>query len=54
MRNWLKARGEEAPRSIGIHGHAHGVGQGLMPGMLTGPQLKRLAAARGRRSTASS
>jgi uncharacterized protein (DUF305 family) len=49
MRSWLKARGEEAPLLHRQHGHAHGagLGQGLMPGMLTEPQLKKLAAARG-------
>ena len=30
------------------HGHAHGAGHGLMPGMLTEPQLKKLADARGK------
>ena len=49
MRTWLDARNEEAPELHRVHGHAHGTGQGqLMPGMLTEPQLKRLAAARGR------
>jgi len=48
MRSWLKARGEAAPVLHRKHGHAHGAGQGLMPGMLTEPQLKKLAAARGK------
>lgn len=49
MRKWLEARNEAAPELHPAHGHAHGTGQGrLMPGMLTEPQLKRLARARGR------
>ena len=48
MQRWLKERGEAAPVLHRKHGHAHGVGQGLMPGMLTEPQLKKLAAARGK------
>jgi uncharacterized protein (DUF305 family) len=48
MRSWLEARGEDAPELHRVHGHAHGVGQELMPGMLTEPQLKKLAAARGK------
>lgn len=44
MRHWLKERGE-APAQP--HGHAHGGGQALLPGMLTEPELKRLAAASG-------
>jgi uncharacterized protein (DUF305 family) len=48
MRKWLESRDEAAPELHRIDGHAHGVGQGqLMPGMLTEPQLKRLARARG-------
>jgi uncharacterized protein (DUF305 family) len=47
MRSWLKARGEDAPELHRIHGHAHGIGQELMPGMLTETELKQLAAARG-------
>ena len=48
MRKWLEARDEPAPELHRVHGHAHGTGQGvLMPGMLTEPQLNRLAAARG-------
>ena len=46
MRDWLEARGEPAPALHRPHGHAHGIGQALMPGMLTEPELKRLAAAR--------
>ena len=48
MRRWLKERGEAAPVLHRKHGHAHGAGQRLMPGMLTEPQLKKLAAARGK------
>jgi len=47
MRRWLKARGEAAPELHRIHGHAHGIGQAALPGMLTEPELKRLAAGRG-------
>jgi uncharacterized protein (DUF305 family) len=46
MRRWLEARGEEAPELHRPHGHAHGTGQGLMPGMLTERELDRLQAAR--------
>ncbi len=45
IRRWLAARGETAPKLQ--PGHGHGAGQKLMPGMLTEPELKRLAAARG-------
>ena len=49
MQNWLKARNEAAPELHPVHGHAHGVGLSrAMPGMLSQPQLKRLAATRGR------
>ena len=47
MTDWLEARGEEAPALHRQHGHAHGSGQVLMPGMLTEAELKRLEAARG-------
>jgi uncharacterized protein (DUF305 family) len=47
MTNWLEARGEEAPALHRPHGHAHGSGQVLMPGMLTEAEIKRLAAAKG-------
>jgi uncharacterized protein (DUF305 family) len=43
MRRWLKARGEAAATQ---HAHGHGAGQALLPGMLTEPELRRLAAAR--------
>ena len=48
MRSWLQARGEEAPVLHRVHGHAHGAALRLMPGMLTEPELKKLAAARGK------
>jgi uncharacterized protein (DUF305 family) len=48
MRGWLEARDVDAPELHRAHGHAHGVGQGLMPGMLTEPQLKQLTRARGK------
>jgi uncharacterized protein (DUF305 family) len=48
MQAWLKARHQSVPVLHRPHGHAHGVGQGLMPGMLTEPELQRLERARGR------
>ena len=47
MTDWLEARGEEAPALHRVHGHAHGSGQVLMPGMLTEAELKRLGDAKG-------
>jgi uncharacterized protein (DUF305 family) len=47
MSGWLKDRGESAPELHRIHGHAHGGGQVLMPGMLSEPELKELEAASG-------
>jgi uncharacterized protein (DUF305 family) len=47
MTAWLEARGEEAPALHRPHGHAHGAGQLLMPGMLRETEMKRLAAAKG-------
>lgn len=47
MRTWLLERDEEAPALHRLHGHAHGSGQVLMPGMLTEKELRRLAAAKG-------
>jgi uncharacterized protein (DUF305 family) len=47
MRNWLTRRGEPAPMLHRAHGHAHGVGQGQMPGMLNDAQLRKLEGARG-------
>src|SRR5918993_376915 len=40
MTAWLEARGEEAPDLHRAHGHAHGSGQVLMPGMLTDEEMK--------------
>ena len=47
MQSWLEARGEEAPVVHRAHGHAHGVGARLMPGMLSDYDMNRLQAARG-------
>ena len=47
MRRWLTTRGEPAPILHRAHGHAHGIGQGQMPGMLNDTQLRRLEGARG-------
>jgi uncharacterized protein (DUF305 family) len=49
MQAWLKARGEEAPILHRRHGHAHGVGARLMPGMLTQSEMNRLQTSRGAR-----
>jgi uncharacterized protein (DUF305 family) len=46
MRTWLVERDEPAPELHRPHGHAHGSGQVLMPGMLTEKELRRLAAAK--------
>jgi uncharacterized protein (DUF305 family) len=46
MRNWLTRRGEPAPILHRAHGHAHGIGQGQMPGMLNDAQLRKLEGAR--------
>lgn len=43
MREWLEARGAEAP---GEHAH-HAPGAPLMPGMLTADEMQRLTAAKG-------
>ena len=48
MRRWLIARGEPAPQAHRVHGHAHGIGQRLMPGMLSQADMDRLASARGK------
>jgi uncharacterized protein (DUF305 family) len=47
MTTWLESRGETAPVWHREHGHAHGAGRVLMPGMLTDADMERLAAARG-------
>jgi uncharacterized protein (DUF305 family) len=43
MQKWLEARGQEVP---GPHAH-HMAGATLMPGMLTEPEMDRLAGAKG-------
>jgi uncharacterized protein (DUF305 family) len=43
MQQWLEGRGQKAP---GVHDH-HAPGAVLMPGMLTGEEMARLAATRG-------
>jgi uncharacterized protein (DUF305 family) len=48
MRKWLLARGESAPELHRLHGHAHGTGQRLMPGMLTEAEMRQLARAKGK------
>ena len=47
MRSWLEQRDVDAPELHRAHGHAHGVGQGRMPGMLTEAQMTRLTRAKG-------
>ena len=47
MSDWLKERGESAPELHRLHGHAHGGGQVVMPGMLSEPELQQLEAASG-------
>ena len=47
MSDWLKARGESAPELHREHGHAHGGGQVLMPGMLSEEELRALERADG-------
>jgi uncharacterized protein (DUF305 family) len=46
MRTWLEDRDEEAPALHRAHGHAHGTGNVLMPGMLTQAEMRQLEAAR--------
>jgi uncharacterized protein (DUF305 family) len=46
MTTWLESRDEEPPVWHRVHGHAHGAGRMLMPGMLTDADMGRLAAAR--------
>ena len=48
MQAWLEERDQPVPLLHPGHGHAHGAGQVLMPGMLTEAELKRLEAAGGR------
>ncbi|HEY6948331.1 MAG TPA: DUF305 domain-containing protein [Gemmatimonadales bacterium] len=48
MRSWLTERGQAAPDPVAAHGHRAGAGhEMLMPGMLTGEQMARLAAVKG-------
>ena len=54
MQKWLKARGEAAPELHRPTGTLTGAASVLMPGMLTEPELKRLAAPRAPRSIVSS
>ena len=48
IQDWLEERREVTPSAHIPHGHAHGPGGRLMPGMLTVAQLDRLRAANGR------
>jgi uncharacterized protein (DUF305 family) len=48
MEKWLTERGEEAPELHRLHGHAHGGGRKLMPGMLTEVELRQLGRAQGK------
>ena len=47
MTTWLEARDEQPPVWHRLHGHAHGAGRVLMPGMLADADMERLAATRG-------
>ncbi len=47
MSDWLRERGEAAPELHRAHGHAHGGGLVVMPGMLSEEELVRLEAAEG-------
>ena len=47
MQSWLEQRDVGAPELHRAHGHAHGVGQGPMPGMLTTAQMTKLTKAKG-------
>jgi uncharacterized protein (DUF305 family) len=48
MQGWLEARDVDVPELHRAHGHAHGVGQRRMPGMLTETQMAGLAKAKGK------
>lgn len=48
MQSWLERREIDAPELHRSHGHAHGVGEGRMPGMLTEEQITRLTRAQGK------
>lgn len=47
MQRWLKERGEEVPGADTHHHHGAGTHHPRMPGMLTGEEMARLAAATG-------
>jgi uncharacterized protein (DUF305 family) len=47
MQDWLEEREQVAPSAHIPHGHAHGPGGRIMPGMVTVAQLARLQAAAG-------
>jgi uncharacterized protein (DUF305 family) len=47
MQRWLLARHEAVPLLHREHGHAHGIGLGAMPGMLSERELRQLERARG-------
>lgn len=47
MQGWLEERGQEVPQAHIPHGHAHGPGQPVMPGMLSEEELDRLEEAEG-------
>lgn len=47
MQAWLEGHGEEVPLTHIPHGHAHGPGQPIVPGMLTEEEVERLRAAGG-------
>lgn len=47
MQAWLDERGQEVPLTHIPHGHAHGPGGWMAPGMLTRDDLDRLEAAEG-------
>jgi uncharacterized protein (DUF305 family) len=48
MQRWLLARHEAVPVLHREHGHAHGIGLGKMPGMLSERELRQLERAEGR------
>ena len=48
MQRWLLGRHEAVPILHREHGHAHGIGLGVMPGMLSESELRRLERAAGR------
>ena len=54
MTTWLESRARSRPFWHRAHGHAHGAGRVLMPGMLTDADMERLAARAAPPSTVSS